>query len=94
MCSSDLGFIRRPFLYTSFWLGAVGGFFACLCNSIALLLLQQPIAEITALYQSSFALQALLPVEILSIMAAGALLGMIGAWLAVDNTLKTFSPTR
>ncbi|HFD79202.1 MAG TPA: cell division protein FtsX [Gammaproteobacteria bacterium] len=85
-------FIRRPFLYTGLWYGIGGALLATVLVEIALLQLQAPARELAGLYQSDFRLQMAGPGEILTLMATGAILGLLGAWLAVGRHLSAIEP--
>ena len=86
-------FIRRPFLYLGFWYGLFGGLVAIFFVDLSLLIIQQPIKQLTKLYQSD-----LLTLSIMSfshnmyIILTGILLGLIGAWFAVNRQLKHIEP--
>lgn len=86
-------FIRRPFLYTGLWYGLLGGIVACLLVAISLGLLQAPVQRLAALYRSDFSLSIMSADTLLSIWMAGALLGVIGSWLAVGRHLAAIEPS-
>lgn len=85
-------FIRRPFLYTGFWYGLLGGLIAWLLVNISFWLLQAPVQHLTALYYSQFQLIFLDTLSSLVLLLSGALLGLAGAWLAVGQHLKDIQP--
>lgn len=78
-------YVRRPFLYTGLWYGASGGVLAWLLVAGGLWWLAEPAARLAALYQSQFALQGLGASGFVALPALGALLGLVGAWLAVSR---------
>jgi cell division transport system permease protein len=86
-------FIRRPFLYTGLWYGLFGGLIATLLIETALLLLQGPVQGLADLYHSGFSLQNLDFATVLTLLAAGTLLGLLGSWLAVGRHLRDIEPT-
>ena len=86
------GFIRRPFLYTGFCLGAIGAVVAALMIGIGLLLLGGPVRDLAALYSADFALTGLSAEGIGTLIAGGALLGWAGAWLAAARHLSAIEP--
>jgi cell division transport system permease protein len=86
------GFIRRPFLYTGLWLGALGAVVACLVVGIGLWLLGQPVRQLAALYQSDFELTGLTAATIGLVVGSGAVLGWAGAWIAAARHLKAIEP--
>ncbi|MEA3277356.1 MAG: permease-like cell division protein FtsX [Pseudomonadota bacterium] len=85
-------FIRRPFLYTGAWYGLLGGITAWLLVSLALLLLQGPVSNLAALYETKFPLAGLGPGALLSMLGASLLLGLLGSWLSVGRHLATTEP--
>lgn len=85
-------FIRRPFLYTGFWYGFIGGLFAWGTLLFVLSLLTEPVHDLASLYGSEFGLQWFTGVLLLYLPLAGISLGIIGAWLAVNRHLHTIEP--
>jgi len=85
-------FIRRPFLYTGLWYGLIGAVLAWLLVRGAFLLLDGPVTRLTGLYRSDFLLNPPGAGEGLLLLAAGALLGWAGAWLAVGRHLSDIEP--
>lgn len=85
-------FVRRPFLYTGLWYGLGGSVVAWGVISITLWSLQAPLATLALLYQSSFVLLGLGLPGGLQLLLAGALLGLVGAWLAVARHLRAVQP--
>ena len=85
-------FIRRPFLYTGFWYGLLGGLIAIFLVSFSLLLLQAPIEQLTSLYQGSFSLENMDFLTALNLLIISILLGLSGSWLAVGRHLKDIEP--
>ena len=81
------GFIRRPFLYAGLWYGIVGGIVAILALYLALHAMSQPVQQLVALYEGAFSLQGPDPRTLGLVLAAGALLGLLGAWLGVARHL-------
>ena len=84
--------VKRPFIYTGFWFGLIGAFIAWLFVQISLLLINRPVGELAALYQTSFELQGLGFVDSLSLIGVGVLLGLFGARLAVGRHLREIEP--
>lgn len=85
-------FIRRPFLYTGFWYGLIGGLFAWGLLLIAMLMLSDPITTLIAQYGSGFAMQWFTGWLLLLLPLTGFLLGILGAWLAVNRHLHDIEP--
>lgn len=86
------GFVRRPFLYTGFWYGLLGGSFALLLLATSLWLLSEPIERLAGLYGSSFRPLGVDAATVLSILAGGLLAGLGGAWSAVARHLAAIQP--
>jgi len=85
-------FIRRPFLYTGFWYGLLGGILAFIMIQISLGLLSDPIQRLAGLYESGFKLHGLLLNEALILTGFSLSLGLIGSWLAVGRHLHEIEP--
>lgn len=85
-------FIRRPFLYTGFWYGLLGGALAWLLVTVSLWLLAGPIEKLTGLYQSEFRLDVLDLPTTLVLLLGTALLGLMGALVAVGRHLSAIEP--
>lgn len=85
-------FIRRPFLYSGAWYGIGGGLLALLLVQLSLFILKQPVHNLALLYSSSFALHGLDFHTATFLLGGGALLGLLGSWLAVGRHLKDIEP--
>ena len=86
-------FVRRPFLYTGFWYGVLGGIVAWFTLLAALLTLSGPVDHLAELYGSQFSLDWLAGQMFLALPLFGMLLGVLGAWLAVGRHLNEIEPT-
>jgi len=86
------GFVRRPFLYTGFWYGLLGGCFALLLLGISLWLLSGPIERLASLYGGAFEAPGVDGDTALAILAGGLLAGLGGAWSAVARHLAAIQP--
>ncbi|AFJ01781.1 Cell division protein FtsX [Methylophaga frappieri] len=86
-------FVRRPFLYTGFWYGLIGGLIAWITVLIGLAIISGPINKLALLYESQFSLQWLAGQLLIFLPAAGILLGTGGAWLAVSRHLDAIEPS-
>ncbi len=86
-------FIRRPFLYTGFWYGLLGGVIAFILIELALWFLSGPVNSLAALYRSEFHLATLDLLPAGALLLGGLLLGLCGSWLAVGRHLRAIEPT-
>ncbi|NVK22260.1 MAG: cell division protein FtsX [Kangiellaceae bacterium] len=86
------GFIRRPFLYTGFWYGLIAALLAALMVNIVIAVLRGSASTLAELYSSGFSLMGLAPSHTLSLLAFGAGLGLIGAWISVNKHLRDIQP--
>lgn len=86
-------FIRRPFLYTGFWYGILGGIIGFILVQLALWVLAGPVNNLAGLYNSSFRLSGADFVTAGSLLFGGLLLGLSGSWLAVGKHLRAIEPT-
>jgi len=85
-------FIRRPFLYTGLLQGLCGALCAWGLLALLLALLGGPVQDLAALYGSRFELYGLNSEAGLGLLAMGALLGWLGARLAVGRHLRAIEP--
>lgn len=85
-------FVRRPFLYSGFWQGLGGGLFAFALVTAGLAALGPFVERLSAAYGASFTLRGLTFEEWPVVVGGGALLGLIGAWLAATYHLRRIEP--
>ncbi len=80
-------FIMRPFIYSGFWYGFLGGVFACILVNLAIWLIDGPTSSLANLYNSTFNL-AFMPFShaILWILFS-IFLGISGSWIVVSRYL-------
>ena len=86
------GFIRRPFLYSGLWYGVAGAILCGILVELAFLQLRGPVRQLAGLYQSGFSLQTLSFGDSVGLLLTGAVLGLLGAWLAVGRHLAAIEP--
>ncbi len=86
-------FIRRPFLYTGFWYGAIGGILAWIITLLSLMMMEEPIHKLALLYHSDFRLSGLGGGNTLLLILFSCTLGLIGSWIAVSRHLKEIEPS-
>jgi|TARA_B110001454_G_scaffold47077_1_gene46325 cell division transport system permease protein len=85
-------YVRRPFLYSGFWYGAIGGILAWLMLGLCWILLQGPVADIAELYGADFHLQPLPFTPASLLILSASLLGLIGSWWSVQRHLVAIEP--
>lgn len=85
-------YVRRPFLYTGLWYGAIAGLLAALIVQILVLLVDGPAERLAELYQSRFDLQGLGLEAAFLLVLIGGFLGWSGAWLASVRHLRDIEP--
>ncbi len=86
------GFVRRPLLYTGAWYGAFGGLLAGVLVSLAFFSLSGPVAQLATSYKSEYSLTGLGFDGTMLLLAVGAALGLVGAWIAVGRHLSAIEP--
>lgn len=85
-------FIHRPFLYTGFWYGLLGGLLAWLCVAIVLWWMGGSIETFSALYQKDFDLTGLDFSALVSMLFISVLLGLAGSLLSVHRHVREIEP--
>ncbi|MEN6586750.1 MAG: permease-like cell division protein FtsX [Sulfuricella sp.] len=83
-------FIRLPFLYHGALQGLLGGVAGWAIISASAYFLDSHIAQLASLYGSAFHLELLDASETVTLLTLSALLGWIGAYLAVGHFLRHF----
>ncbi|GDY26274.1 MULTISPECIES: permease-like cell division protein FtsX [unclassified Agarivorans] len=86
-------FIQRPFLYTGFWFGLVGGLMAWVLCNILLIWTEYALQQIGLLYQQDIYLSGLDLQEFGSLMLFATLLGLIASWFSVNRHIKQIEPS-
>jgi cell division transport system permease protein len=90
MVGASNGFVRQPFLYLGFWYGLLGALLALLLLMLSLLYLSRPLARLLDAYGSNVAIGGPGAVSVLLVLLCGGLLGLLGAWVAVQRYLRQF----
>jgi len=85
-------FVRRPFLYSGLWQGLGGGLLAFALVAAGLAALGPFVEQLSAAYGATFALRGLAREEWPALVGGGALLGLLGAWLAATYHLRRIEP--
>lgn len=86
-------FIRRPFLYSGFWYGLLGGLGAWLLVSLSLALMQEPVLRLFALYGNRFQFAGVDVPTFLLLVFGSTMLGLLGSWLSVTRHIAALDPT-
>ncbi|ANO49933.1 permease-like cell division protein FtsX [Woeseia oceani] len=86
------GFVRRPFLYSGFWYGLLGGTLALALMAYGIFALRAPVARLAGLYNGRFEVLSLGFQESMAIVGTGVLLGLIGSWLAAARHMRRIEP--
>jgi cell division transport system permease protein len=86
------GFVRRPFLYTGALYGLLGALLAWLIVGGTVLGLTPPAAELARLYGSHYVLTGPTFRDVGALLAAGAGLGWLGAWISAARHLRRIQP--
>ncbi len=81
-------FIRQPFLWSGFWYGLLGAVLALILFNLSLFYLRQPLERLLDSYGNTFAVQNLGLSGGVLVLLAGGLLGLAGAWAAVQRYLR------
>jgi cell division transport system permease protein len=87
------GFIRRPFLYSGLWYGLAGGLMAAFLVLSITQALGGPVARLSGLYGSDFALQGLSLRQFAALAGAGAALGLVGSWITTTRHMRRIEPS-
>jgi cell division transport system permease protein len=85
-------FIRRPFLYTGFWIGFISGVSAWFIVTTLMLILRQPVEKLSGLYEGGFHLLFLSFTETLALIGVSSVLGVLGSWTVLIFQLKHTKP--
>ncbi len=87
------GFIRRPFLYAGTLQGAAGGLIACALTALCVAWVNRQLPGLAALYGTELVVQPASLPDVLAVTGFAALLGWLGAWLAVSRHLWRNGPS-
>ena len=91
MVGAPDAYVRRPFLYSGFWLGLSGSILALLIVSMSAWMIEQSTTQLASLFGSDFKL-ASLPFSLsLLIVMLISLLGVFASWIAVSHKLKQYT---
>jgi cell division transport system permease protein len=85
-------FVRRPFLWTGFWYGLLGGTSALLLVQYGLYLLKEPMTRLAGLYQGNITVATLGASESLTIIGAAVFLGLFASWVTAARHMRRIEP--
>ena len=85
-------FVRRPFLWTGFWYGLLGGSFALLLVQYGLYLLRDPVSRLAGLYQGNITVSTLGLSESAAIIGAAVFLGLFASWVTTARHMRRIEP--
>ncbi len=88
MVGATQGQVRRPFLYFGAIYGFGGGVIAAMLIAIMLMVIEPPLQSLLGSYQQELNLAGFHPLFLLTILAVGSALGVVGALLAVRQRLR------
>jgi cell division transport system permease protein len=86
-------FIHRPFLYTGFWYGLLGGLLAWFAVTLLLWWMEFNIRQVAELYLGNFQLSGFDTQTLLIMLAVSIALGLIGSLLSVRRHVKEIEPS-
>jgi len=81
-------FIMRPFIYSGFWYGFLGGVFACILVNLAIWLIDGPASSLANLYNSAFNLTFMPFSHAILWILFSISLGISGSWIVVSRYLS------
>jgi cell division transport system permease protein len=85
-------FVRRPFLWTGFWYGLLGGTSALLLVQYGLYLLKEPVTRLAGLYQGNISVATLDASESLTIIGTAVFLGLFASWITAARHMRRIEP--
>ncbi len=83
-------YVRRPFLYSGFWLGFTGAVLSLFVVSLCSWLVHQATSKLAALFGNDFDLSRISFGLASSIIISVSMLGVVSAWIAVAHKLKVY----
>jgi cell division transport system permease protein len=81
-------FVRQPFLYTGLWYGLMGGILAVASVGLTMLYLGGPLGLLLETYGTAVDVHGLDAGKVFQVLAGGAFLGWMGAWISVQRYLR------
>ncbi|NQZ30704.1 MAG: cell division protein [Oceanospirillaceae bacterium] len=84
--------VRRPFLYSGVFYGVVGASMALVILEVSMLVIKNPVLQLSQLYQSDFQLTGLGVLGSVVVVLVGLILGLLGALISVNKFLAKLEP--
>ena len=84
-------YVRRPFLYSGFWLGFFGAAIAVIVIILSGWIIGQAVNRLSTLVENGFQLEPLSLEGIVVLLLLGGIFGAGGAWFAVSQRLKSLA---
>lgn len=85
-------FIHRPFLYTGFWYGLLGGLIAWFAVILILWWMDSSIQAFASLYQKEFNITGLTGTALLVMLGLSVTLGLLGSLISVQRHVREIEP--
>ena len=85
-------FIQRPFMYTGFWFGLLGGLLAWFAVILLLWWIEGSIGKLIELYQQNFSLTGLDSTALLLMLGLSIFLGLAGSMISVQRHVSQIEP--
>lgn len=85
-------FIHRPFLYTGFWYGVLGGIIAWLCITILLFWIGMNLSDVFDAFNLELDITGLDLKALLFMMLVSVLMGLMGSFLSVRKHVRSIEP--
>lgn len=86
-------FIQRPFLYTGFWFGLLGGIMAWLTVALILLWVDISLSDFMQLYQVQLDITGMDSRTLFIMLSTSILLGLVGSLLSVRRHVSEIEPS-
>lgn len=85
-------FIQRPFMYTGFWYGLLGGLLAWFAVVGLLWWMSASVEAVSALYQKQFNITGVDFSTLLIMLSTSVLLGLVGSMISVKRHVSAIEP--
>lgn len=85
-------FIQRPFLYTGFWYGLLGGLLAWFAVIVILWWMDSSIQAFASMYQKQFQITGLTGGALLTMLLLSVSLGLLGSLISVQRHVRQIEP--